>query len=227
MPFEHFVAAPTFYQKIFEQYAGQHAFTLSLRLAKLFLFILLLQLNSTLHYGFAYRMGLNTKSNALTAPLDSISNSLLTLTSTFFGITPHALYLHDHFKGYNHIIGITYFDADNKEQWLPFINEEGRIVAPNWGRVHSMWANIAITPTIDNFRLKKFIMKITAFWGIKSCLDLNSTRFNIKLKKNHAPPTWHYDLRNANIKQPWISIGTVQWTDKTVVINLPEDINSL
>jgi predicted DCC family thiol-disulfide oxidoreductase YuxK len=222
-----FVNTPSLYHNIFEQYAEQQPRTLSLRLVKIFIFILLLQINSTLHYGVAYRMDLNLKTNAVIATITSISNSLLTLTSTFFGITPHALYLHDHFKGYNHIIGITYFDADNQEQWLPFINEEGRIVAPNWGRVHSMWANIAITPNIDNFRLKKFVMKITAFWGIKSCLNLNSTLFNIKLKKNHAPPTWLYDLRNANIKQPWINIGTVQWTDKTVVINLPDDINSL
>ena len=222
-----FEKTPTLYQKIFEQYAEQQPLNFSFRLARIFFFILLLQINSTLHYGVAYRTDLNLKSNAIIATMASISNSLLTLSSTFFGITPHALYLHDHFKGYNHIIGISYFDANNQEQWLPFINEEGRIVAPNWGRVHSMWANIAITPNIDNFRLKKFIMKITAFWGIKSGLDLNRTHFNIKLKKNHAPPTWLFDLRNSNIKQPWFNIGTVQWTDQAVFINIPDDINSL
>jgi hypothetical protein len=219
--------APTLYTKIFEEFAEKQPQKLSFRLSKIFVFILFLQLNSTLHYGIAYRMDLNLNSNAFTATIVSISNSVLTLTSTFFGITPHALYLHDHFQGYNHIIGLTFLDANNNEHWLPFINDEGRIVAPNWGRVHSMWANIAVTPKIDNFRLEKFIMKVTAFWGNKIGLDLNSTQFIIKLKKNNAPAKWIADLRNSNIQQPWINIGTVQWTGKMVNITIPDDINSL
>jgi hypothetical protein len=46
------------------------------------------------------------------------------------------------------------------------------MLAPNWGRVHSMWANIAVTPNIDSVRLQKFIMKITAFYGYQLGLDL-------------------------------------------------------
>jgi hypothetical protein len=146
---------------------------------------------------------------------------------SFIGITPHALYLHDHFEGYEHILAITYLDANGAEYWLPFINEQGRMLAPNWGRVHSMWANIAVTPNIDEFRLKKFIMKITAFWGIKLNLDLENTRFIIKMKKIKAPFLWEKDLRRNNLSGDWLAIGSAQWHDREIKINLPKDIDVL
>jgi len=51
------------------------------------------------------------------------------VSQTFFGITPHALYLHDHFAGYDHILAITYTDQNGNERWLPFVNEQGRLLA--------------------------------------------------------------------------------------------------
>ncbi|MGR8932530.1 MAG: DCC1-like thiol-disulfide oxidoreductase family protein, partial [Gammaproteobacteria bacterium] len=143
------------------------------------------------------------------------------------GISPHALYVHDHFVGYNHLLAITYLGRDGVEHWLPFINEQGRMLAPNWGRVHSMWANIAVTPNIDEIRLKKFIMKITAFWGTKLNLDLNDTRFIIKMKKIEAPSIWQKDLLNRNFSGNWLAIGSAQWIGREVQINLPNDIDAL
>jgi hypothetical protein len=146
---------------------------------------------------------------------------------TFLGITPHALYLHDHFAGYDHILAITYTDKNGIEKWLPFVNEQGRLLAPNWGRVHSMWANIAVTPTINNTRLEKFIMKVTAFWGQKAGLDLDSTVFNIKLKRISAPNYWVHDQLHINFSAPWTTIGTVKWTGKSISFDLPKNINTL
>ncbi len=215
------------YANIFERYARQNAGTLTRRLAKIFVFIVILQLNSTIHYGFIYRFNLNPKSNPVSATLATISNSLLTLTTTFLGITPHALYLADHFKGYNHILGITYLDKNGNEKWLPFVNAQGRIIAPNWGRVHSMWANIAVTPNIDNHRLKKLLSKVTAFWGIKQGLNLDDTRFIIKLKKIQSPSQWIENLRYNNLAQPWKNIGYAQWSGKDITIILPDNIEAL
>ena len=116
--------------------------------------------------------------------LSEISNTALLITQTFTGITPHALYLHDHFEGYDHILAITYRTSLGEERWLPFVNSEGRLLAPNWGRVHSMWANIAVTPTINQARLRKMMMKVTAYYAKNLGLDLNRTVFVVKLKKN-------------------------------------------
>jgi len=89
-----------------------------------------------------------------------------------------------------------------------------------------MWANIAVTPTIDNARLQKFIMKVTAFWGKKIGLNLNKTVFQIKLKKINAPTYWVYDQLHLNFAAEWNTIGTVKWANKSISYDLPNDINS-
>jgi len=149
------------------------------------------------------------------------------VSSTFLGITPHALYLHDHFEGYDRILAITYIDPNGIERWLPFVSQQGRLLAPNWGRVHSMWANIAVTPTIDNTRLRKFIMKVTAFWGNRMGLNLEGAVFRIKMKKIDAPTHWVSDQLQKNFLSQWVNIGSVKWADQQISYDLPADINSL
>jgi predicted DCC family thiol-disulfide oxidoreductase YuxK len=196
-------------------------------LTKVVMILCLLQLNSTIHYGLLYRLKVDMKQSPITAALAAASNALILFSGSFAGITPHALYLHDHFQGYNRILAITYLDAQGKEQWLPFINQEGRMLAPNWGRVHSMWANIAVTPKIDNYRLHKLLMRVTAFWGINLGLDLNKTLFQIKMKKVKVSTDWVLDMRNQNLSGAWTTIGTAQWHNKSINIQTPNDINIL
>ena len=193
--------------------------------AKVLLILFFLQLNTSLHYGLLYRLDIDLKASPITKTLSGISNSLIMISQAFVGITPHALYLHDHFEGYHHLLAITYQDKTGKEQWLPFINEEGRMLSPNWGRVHSMWANIAVTPNIDRHRLHKFIMKVTAFWGVKSELELNATTLYLKLKKIDAPNHWEKDSLNNNLSGKWHTIGTVKWHESEIKITAPKDIN--
>ena len=217
----------TWYHQIFEQYADKKPKALSRKLTKIVLTLLVLQLNSTIHYGLVYRLPIDQEKMAISQPISQASNALLMVSATFFGITPHALYLHDHFAGYDRILAITYTDQHGVERWLPFVNEQGRLVAPNWGRVHSMWANIAVTPTINNVRLRKFIMKVTAFWGYQMGLDLENVVFNIKMKKIAAPTSWVSEQLHKNFASEWVTIGTVRWHGKEVSYDLPGDINSL
>ncbi|MDD2738197.1 MAG: DCC1-like thiol-disulfide oxidoreductase family protein, partial [Methylomonas lenta] len=217
----------TLYDQIFVVGQSKQQKRNAYKISKVFLLILLFQLNCSLHYGLLYRLKIDTRQSPLTSAMADMSNALLMFSHSFIGITPHALYLHDHFEGYEHVLAITYLDANGAEHWLPFINEQGRMLAPNWGRVHSMWANIAVTPNIDEFRLKKFIMKITAFWGTKLNLDLENTRFIIKMKKIKAPFLWEKDLRRNNLSGDWLAIGSAQWHDREIKINLPKDIDVL
>jgi len=217
----------TLYHQIFECFAVKKPKAFSRKLAKILIAILILQLNSTIHYGLIYRLDMAANNSPMSTAIAEASNALIMVSLTFFGITPHALYLHDHFTGYDRILAITYTDQNGYELWLPFVNQQGRLLAPNWGRVHSMWANIAVTPTINNTRLQKFIMKVTAFWGQKMGLNLNNTVFNIKLKRINAPTYWVYDLLHQNFSASWITIGKVKWTDNRISFALPDDINSL
>ncbi len=218
---------PTFYDKFITDASAVELKKHNRILSKIVMVLCLLQLNSTIHYGVLYRLKINFQQTPITAALAATSNALIMFSNTFLGITPHALYLHDHFQGYTHILAITYQDAHGKEQWLPFVNQEGRLLAPNWGRVQSMWANIAVTPNIDNRRLNKFIMKVTAFWGIKSNLELDKTVFYIKMKKIQSANEWQYDLRNRNLSGAWMTVGTARWSDKVFNIQIVKDINAL
>jgi hypothetical protein len=213
------------YTRIFENYAAQKPKQFKYKMTKIFMVMVILQLNSSVHYGFLYRFyDLSAVESPLANQARLLSNAVLMLSTTFLGITPHALYLHDHFEGYDDLIAITYIDAEGHEQWLPFVNEQGRMLAPNWGRVHSMWANIAVTPNINSDRLHKFIMKVTAFWGKKVGLDLNQARFIIKHKNITAPAQWRTNLRQDNLSGKWSNIGSAVWLDKHVKITmqLPE-----
>ena len=203
------------YTRVFENYAGQKPKQFRFRMAKIFMVLAILQLNSSLHYGFLYRFyDLSSVESPLVNQARLLSNSVLMLSTTFLGITPHALYLHDHFEGYNDLFAISYIDEGGQEKWLPFVNEQGRMLAPNWGRVHSMWANIAVTPNIDSDRLEKFIMKVTAFWGAKVGLDLDQAKFIIKHKKIDSPAQWRLGLRKDNLSGDWADVGTVTWNNK-------------
>jgi len=217
----------TWHQKLFVELAGQQPKAFTRKFAKILVAILILQVNCTVHYGLVYRLGLDTRQNAFTSTLADASNALISISQIFLGIAPHALYLHDHFAGYDHILAITYRDAKGTEQWLPFINKQGRLLAPNWGRVQMMWANIAVTPKIDNIRLRKFLMKVTAFWGQKIGVDLNNAVFYIKMKKISAPNKWVYDQLHLNFNAPWQTIGQVTWTNQEISYDLPLDINAL
>ena len=217
---------PSLYDRIFNVSDKKQQKKLIRRLCKVLMLIFMLQLNSTLHYGLIYRLDIQTDRSPIVQALSGVSNMLIMLSQSFLGITPHALYLHDHFAGYNHLIAITYREpGQDQEKWLPFVDKQGRMLAPNWGRVHSMWANIAVTPKIDNWRLRKAIMKVTAFWGIKSGLDLDKVTFLIKMKKIQSPVTWKKDLLKQNFSGEWETIGSAKWSGKEVDISLPKDIN--
>lgn len=217
----------TLYHRLFELYGGVKPKAFSRKLEKIIFAILILQINCSFHYGLVYRFKIDTYQNPLAAAVTKGSNALISVSQMFLGIAPHALYLHDHFSGYDRILAITYVNSEGKEQWLPFVNKQGRLLAPNWGRVHSMWANIAVTPTINDTRVKKFIMKITAFWGRKLDLNLDNTMFRIKLKKISAPTHWVYDQLHKNFSSEWIDVGTARWSGDVITIDLPDNINSL
>jgi predicted DCC family thiol-disulfide oxidoreductase YuxK len=214
----------TWYTKLFEQSFSKKPKSFTRKFVKLLSLFLILQLNSTIHFGLIYRFKLH---NPLLTPLAQASDAIVLWSTTFVGIVPHALYLHDHFSGYDRILAITYTDENGQEKWLPFINEQGRMLAPNWGRVHSMWANIAVTPNIDHWRLKKLMAKVIAFYGVNLGLDLNKTTFHIQMKKIRAPNIWEDDLLHKNLAGSWSIIGTARWQEKTVQFDLPDDINEL
>lgn len=183
------------------------------RIAKFLILIMVLQLNSTLQFAVFYRINGGHATTEGGQILEGASNSVLFLSHALLGITPHALYMHDHFVGYTRLLAVAYRDAQGQERFLPLVNEEGRIVAPNWGRVQCWWANIAVTPHIKLKRLNKALMQLTAFWGTQEGLDVRNTEFILKMKEVRVPMDWAPGLRDENLRQPWRDIGTIRWDD--------------
>jgi predicted DCC family thiol-disulfide oxidoreductase YuxK len=196
------------------------------RLAKVSVFILLLQLNVTLVHGLLHRIPNNFEHSPAGQLMLPMSGALALFSHGFLGITPHALYLHDHFEGYHHILAFTWVDANGKEQWLPFINQQGRMLSPNWGRVHSMWANIGLSARIVPWRVKKAIRRITAYWCTELGLGLEDTTIIVKMKKIRSPVHWEKDLRKHNLSGTWVNIGIATWKNNEFQVDLP-DIEAL
>lgn len=192
------------------------------RIAKLSVLVLLLQLNVTVVHGLVHRIPNNLENTPLGQLLFPVSGVVALFSHSLLGITPHALYLHDHFEGFNHILAFTYVNEKGQEQWIPFVNQQGRMLAPNWGRVHSMWANIGFTARIVPWRMNKAIKRITAYWCTEVGHGLENCQLTVKMKKIDSPTDWVMDLRKHNLNGLWQNIGTVGWKDNQIHITLPD-----
>ncbi|MGH8553607.1 MAG: hypothetical protein ACRERS_09965, partial [Methylococcales bacterium] len=144
--------------------------------------VLILQLNSTIYYGILKNFDLNEPSTQAGKILREISMGLTSLSHVFFGITPHALYMDNHFNGYEEITAFTYLDFAGLEHWLPFIAADGRFMSPTWGRVHSMWANVAMHPPFNRIVFERLAAKVTAFWAEKLGIGTHDSTFIIRSK---------------------------------------------
>ena len=197
------------------------------RIAKFLVMVLVLQLNCTIHYGILHRLGVDTNREPVGQVATALSNGLITLSHTFLGLTPHPLYLHDHFEGYEHILALTFVDDAGEERWLAFIDEQGRMLAPYWGRVHSMWANVAVTSRIDHRRLRKFVEKVTAYFSGEYGISLADRTFVLKLKAVRAPMDWEPGLRQSNLAGSWRTVGRAVWRDGQMRLDLYQDLERM
>lgn len=192
-----------------EQFAGKSTEAQAFRLSRLLLIALLFQFNATLHFGLFLRLGLE-----LPPPLGEISRGLLSFSHVFFGITTHPLYVDDHFRGYRYIFALSYLDREGKERWLPFIDERGMFRFSNYGRVHAMWANMAITPKPRKWVVAKFSQKVTAFYGQKAGLELDDACFFLKAKPIKITARWEEGLQQQNLEGEWFDVAEMRWQEK-------------
>lgn len=177
------------------------------------LVVAIFQLNTTAYYGFFGRFGIDMNANPFLQTFKLVSNTLTPISHVFLGITPHALYMDDHFSGYDRILAIGYRN-DSGMNWLPFVNPEGRFEFPNWGRVHSMWANVAVRPAYDLKKLKPYLQRVIIFWGTRKGLNLSETHFYVLEKTVNVDPFWEKDRRLNNSQGPWTIVKTARWDNE-------------
>ncbi|MGR9105309.1 MAG: DCC1-like thiol-disulfide oxidoreductase family protein [Gammaproteobacteria bacterium] len=177
-----------------------------------FLFVVLvLQVNSTVYYGLSKRFNLTEGQTVLGQMIGEVSTYVTSISHVLLGITPHALYMDDHFSGYEQIVAFNYIDRDGTERLVPFIARDGRFVSPNWGRVHSMWANVAMHPPFNPVVFERLAKKVTAFWAEKLGIGTENSTFLIKSKPVQISYRWIKDLRKRNLLDNWSDFAEIHW----------------
>jgi hypothetical protein len=175
--------------------------------------VLILQANSTLYYGLFKRFDIKEPLAISGSLINEISVYITSISHILLGITPHALYMDNHFAGYEQISALAYLDARGQEKWAPFIAPDGRFVLPNWGRIHSMWANVAMHPPFDRPVFERLCKKVTAFWAEQLGIGTHNSTFLIKTKPVQISYRWVKDLRNKNLSGDWSDFAQIRWID--------------
>jgi predicted DCC family thiol-disulfide oxidoreductase YuxK len=152
-----------------------------------------------------------------------------TRAKTYFGITKHGLFVDSHFRGYNHIIAVTYIDKKGNEVFLPFIDEDGNpgnyLLGPTWAK----WTFRLNNPRINMGKMVNGLEQFIAFWAKKNHINLKrgkSRKFNIRVKKIEIVNQWEKGFKKRMENRPWLDGGYVTW-DKGVFKSFIRDIEKI
>lgn len=154
-----------------------------------------------------------------------IANLASDFSKTFFGITHHGVFMDSHFDGYNHTIAVIYKPTIGKEIWLPIFDENGTpgdyLSGPLWVK----WTFRVNSPLVNQTRLVNGIRDFTAFWAKKNGVNLQSAKFEIRVKKTRVPKKWEFNFLNDQLHNPWLHAGEVNWRNSEFssnVLNIEE-----
>lgn len=178
------------------------------------IFAIVIQLTITYNSSFFYQIKKKFKieNSSVEKSISKVFNEINYLPKRLFGITKHSVFLDNiHFKGYNHIIAVTYLDESGNERWLPLIKQSGQ---PSYYAYGTNWRKFSFdtnSPSINNKKLNNGIRDFTAFWAHKNNIDLNNATFNIKVKKIDLPKQWEKNFINIQMAQPWVDGGYIKW----------------
>ena len=143
-----------------------------------------------------------------------VSNFIFDLTTSFLGVTSHAVFIDSHMNNYNHIIAIQAIMPNGNKKFLPLINENGH---PDYYNYSFNWVKYTFrvnSPNIDQSLLSKGLRDFTAFWLHKNNLENHDIKLNILVKKVASPKKWTHDFLNIQIAKPWIDAGYIMWDNK-------------
>lgn len=160
-----------------------------------------------------------------TSAAASITEKLNERFRNFFGICKHPVFMDDHIKGYNHIIAVVYYN-NNKEVWLPIIDNNGQPEYYIYGFGWVKWTFRVNSPTITPGILYNGIKRFTAFWAAKNNVDLNDASFKIMVKKIDVPVEWEENFLTKQMEKPWMEADTVHWMNNEFVFTM-KDIESM
>ena len=128
----------------------------------------------------------------------------------FTGVVPHSVFLDNHFRGYNHVIGLVAING-SREVWLPIVNEDG---TPGYYQSGSNWANWSFrvnSASVKMNKLKRGIIRYTIFWAHKNNISLEDLQIEIRLKKIDIPNSWERSFLAKQMGRDWVTIGNLNF----------------
>ena len=154
--------------------------------------------------------------------LSVASDKLKSFSTIFLGITHHAVFMDNHFGGYNHVIALKYVENDKESVWLPIISEEmypeDYIYGANWVN----WTFRVNGPFVDNDQLTAGIKRYTSYWLHKTGRDTKNAKIEVLMKKIPYPTEWEKDYLTKQLNKEWITISRVEWKNDKFYSHLPK-----
>ncbi|MDC7995703.1 HTTM domain-containing protein [Altibacter sp. HG106] len=149
-----------------------------------------------------------------------LKKDLRTFSKHAMGITPHGVFVDNHFIGYNQIFTLSY-----KGALLPMYTEDGMPGAYLKGGV---WANFnfrvngpKVLQNIDD--LERGLVRYAAFWAHEQQLNLEGESFTVVMKKTDVTFEWEKDWLQNNLENEWKAVGELQWDGSSSTLKLWKD----
>jgi hypothetical protein len=135
--------------------------------------------------------------------LKKIVRPFLVVNKPFLGMVQHYLFIDKLEKKNDFIYSITYL-SDNKEIFLPIINQEGKADEYLSGRIWSHWDYVSNSTYFNEKDLIASSQKFIAYWVVKNNLEQKGEMyFKIKRKPIVIPSEWQPNLWTKNANSPW------------------------
>jgi len=129
------------------------------------------------------------------------------------GITGHGVFVDNHFKKYDKIIGIEWQPVEGDVIWLPIITKDGMPMGYNYGTNWANWSFRTNGPGVKLDRFKESVTRWLYFWSGKNKVDLAAGHFNFYVKRIDIPVAWQKDFLTDQKNKPWDLFGTATFKE--------------
>jgi hypothetical protein len=127
----------------------------------------------------------------------------------FLGIVAHDIFLDQHFRNQQRLVGLRYVPEQGPVVMLPLLDEQGQPAGYCTGRIWTKWVYRVNSPGAAPDKRAAGRQHYAAFWAGQHLLTGNRGRFEVVVKKVVVPQTWQPDHLRRQLRQPWQAAGAL------------------
>lgn len=146
------------------------------------------------------------------------------MLNKYFGISHHAVFLDQHFNGYNHIVKVVSV-KDQKRTEVPIINGNGMPGEYDFG---SLWCNISFKVITTNIEKDKIQIGLTPYLKYYNNVNkLTTNEFEFYIKEIEIPKEWQKDFLKKQMIKPWIKVGSCTISKESTIFHWNERMEEI